>query len=341
MKIKFTLLLLFISLCGFHALAEDKPAKPLVGTGLVAGAAGADDKKVTEFAYRSGSGVDAVEYRVTASGLASISIGGNIMAKGRLEAQDFSGCLDFKNNYDWRKASRDKPWEFREKSIEVVNAKHARVVQKSAEVEATYDYLFAGEDVEVQCLLKNVTENTIFQGVDIGGLLFHFDREPTGLFNHLRVPAGASVTIASPLRVGPRLVFDLDVLLRSPAYYPALLPTPGAPPPPPTTIGWKDEHGKLVAGIMARDGTWRIWNGNEWNDSKLPAHPDIWNRAQLVLEADGTFHAAVQPLGQVPAQMGRVRLATPPKDARLVTFFEASEGTETHCYDNVKLTSDP
>jgi hypothetical protein len=157
----------------------------------------------------------------------------------------------------------------------------------------------------------------------------------------LRVPAGASVTIACPLRVGPRLVFDLDVLLRSPAYYPALLPTPGAPPPPPTTIGWKDEHGKLVAGIMARDGTWRIWNGKEWNDSKLPAHPDIWNRAQLVLEVDGTFHAAVQPLGQVPARMGRVRLATPPKDGRLVAFFEASEGTKTNCYDNVKLTSGP
>jgi hypothetical protein len=72
----------------------------------------------------------------------------------------------------------------------------------------------------------------------------------------------------------------------------------------------------------------------------LPAHPDIWNRAQLVLEVDGTFHAAVQPLGQVPAQMGRVRLA-PPKDARLVTFFEASKGTVTHCCDNVKLTSGP
>jgi hypothetical protein len=181
------LIIFAFSLCGSFTFGQDKPAQPLVGTGLVAGAAGADDKKVTEFAYRSGSGVDAVEYRVTASGLASISIGGNIMAKGRLEAQDFSGCLDFKNNYDWRKASRDKPWEFREKSIEVVDAKHARVVQKSAEVEATYDYLFVGEDVEVQCLLKNVTENTIFQGVDIGGLLFMFDREPTGLFNHLRV----------------------------------------------------------------------------------------------------------------------------------------------------------
>ncbi len=134
------------------------------------------------FTYRNDAGDSELEYKVTKDGLSLVRIGGVDIAKGKIEAQDFSGCMNFKNNYDWRKAPKDKLWEYKDRYLEIVGAKHARVLHKSAEIEAMFDYLFSGEDVEIQCSIKNITDNTTFEAVDISGLVFRFSKEPTGLF---------------------------------------------------------------------------------------------------------------------------------------------------------------
>jgi len=109
--------------------------------------------------------------------------------------------MDFKCNYDWRKARKDAAWEYKERRLENVGDRHARVTHRSAEVEAVYDYLFSGEDVEVRCLLKNLTSGKLFQAVKFTGLVFRFDREPTGLFSPLAVgyPAQIIPTCRAPV----------------------------------------------------------------------------------------------------------------------------------------------
>jgi hypothetical protein len=160
----------------------------------------------------------------------------------------------------------------------------------------------------------------------------------------LRATPGANILPVPrrALSLGMRLTFDADVLLRSDAPFPSVLPISDAREAHHTTIGWQDSNGKSVAAVSAQNGTWHLWNGDNWIDMKLPVHLDVWSHFQLVIEEDGTYRASVQPVGQVAASIGSARVTGAPSDAKLIPYFHTTPGaTPTNCYDNVRLTSGP
>lgn len=128
-----------------------------------------------------------VRFIVTSEGLSQIDLGKETVAKGKWEAQDFSTIMDFQCNYDWRKARKDAEWKYTEKKLLDVDEKHVRVLHRSTEIEVIYDYIFSGEDVEVQTLIKNLSDRQIVQAVKFQGLTFSFNREPSGLFTPMAV----------------------------------------------------------------------------------------------------------------------------------------------------------
>jgi hypothetical protein len=158
----------------------------------------------------------------------------------------------------------------------------------------------------------------------------------------LRANGGARFT-AKPLRAlrkDTRLVADLDLFLRSGEYVPTMLPGAATHFPHGTVIGWHDGGGKMLAGIAATAGTWRLWNGTEWTDTKRPVHCDVWNHLQIAVGENGVMQFAVQPVGQVAALIGSIGVTATEGDSP-VTFTIETPASEGHvsCYDNVLLTS--
>lgn len=161
----------------------------------------------------------------------------------------------------------------------------------------------------------------------------------------LRLHGGGKVTAQTPaaLKPGARLTLDLDFFLRSGEPLPSIMPATATQFPHTSTIGWTGADGQVIAGIKAENGVWHLMgSGGEWIDSKRPVHYDMWNHLQLVLNEDGSIHAAAQPVGQVPATIGSAPAATAPKDASLTLTVEPST-TPGHlsCYDNLTITSGP
>lgn len=158
-----------LSFFNLHIVAAEKPK-------------GAAETPVFEYSSGAKDPQKSVRYVVTKDGLSQINIGNEQVAKGKWEARDFSNIMDLKSNYDWRKEIKEKAWDFKEKSLEVVNARHVRVTHRSAEVEVVYNYMFSNEDVEIQCLLKNLTSTKIYEAVRFGDITFNFTKKPEGLF---------------------------------------------------------------------------------------------------------------------------------------------------------------
>ena len=144
----------------------------------------AEESGPRPFIYESNSTDAEASLRcvVGSDGISNVTLGNRVVASGQWKVQDFSTIVDFVSNYDWRKARRDATWDFKDKRLEIVDAKHARVIHRSSEIEAVYDYLFDGEDIEIRCAIRNLTEGSVVQAVKFNGLTFHFDKEPTGLF---------------------------------------------------------------------------------------------------------------------------------------------------------------
>jgi hypothetical protein len=157
----------------------------------------------------------------------------------------------------------------------------------------------------------------------------------------LRSNGGSMLTVQTPrpLKVGTRLTLDLDFFLRS-GESPSIMPRTATQFPHSTRIGWTDPTGKPIASIIAKDGTWHLWESDHWADTKHPVHYDMWNHLQLLLNEDGTYQAAVQPVGQVPAPIGSARVAEANKDATIIVTIEPSATTgHISCYDNVIISS--
>ena len=103
---------------------------------------------------------------------------------------------------------------------------------------------------------------------------------------------------------------------------------------------WIETAQTLPVGVTAKEGTWRIGNVGNWTDTKHSLHHDVWNHLQLAFDDDGTFHVAVQPVGQVAASFGSAQIRGAHSD---LTFVIETSNTPGHasCYDNVFITSAP
>jgi len=121
--------------------------------------------------YRSPQGV---AFTVTAEGLSSIRVGDRELAGGEWTAFNAEGW--FKDGGSGR-VEIGPPSE---KSIEVVDGRHARVRHVQGDVVCTADYTFDGEDVLVSARVENYHEEEPIRVVGFSGLTFRFDRPPEG-----------------------------------------------------------------------------------------------------------------------------------------------------------------
>jgi hypothetical protein len=66
----------------------------------------------------------------------------------------------------------------------------------------------------------------------------------------------------------------------------------------------------------------------------------VWNHVQVALDGSGSYQAAVQPVGQMPAMIGKARIGTTSAGETLRLTIDPSR-TPGHisCYDNLLLTS--
>lgn len=138
--------------------------------------ASAAEPKPTEapaaLTYRSPQGV---EFQVTADGLSSIRFAGRQLASGGWSV--FNAEPWFKNGGSGRVDTK----ELREKSLKVLDEKHAQVRQVKGDVVSTTDYTFDGEDVLISARVENNHPDEPLNVVGFSGLDFHFQRPPTGL----------------------------------------------------------------------------------------------------------------------------------------------------------------
>ncbi len=144
-------------------------------------------------------------------------------------------------------------------------------------------------------------------------------------------------TASLPETAAPWVV-DLDLFVRS-GDFPSILPAAARNFPHRTQIAGKDGAGSIAGAIATNDhGTWSLWENGQWVDTGQPVHYDVWNHLQLAFDDGGGYQAAVQPLGQVPALVGKAR-ATAGQRASILTI-EASDSTgHVSCYDNVRVTA--
>jgi hypothetical protein len=148
-----------------------------------------------------------------------------------------------------------------------------------------------------------------------------------------------SWTASLPESAAPWVV-DLDLFVRS-GDFPSIMPASARNFPHRTQIAGKDGAGSIAGAIATNDhGTWALWENGQWVDTGQPVHYDVWNHLQLAFDAAGGYQAAVQPLGQAPALVGKSR-ATAGQRASILTI-EASDSTgHVSCYDNVRVTTGP
>jgi hypothetical protein len=116
-----------------------------------------------------------IVFEVTADGLSSIRVGQRQLA---------GGVWSVFNAEHWFKdagtgAVQTRPWS--EKSLEVIDRRHARVVHVGGDVSCTSDYLFDGEDVLISARVENNHTEAPLNVVGFSGLTFDFDRPPEGL----------------------------------------------------------------------------------------------------------------------------------------------------------------
>jgi len=121
--------------------------------------------------YRSPQGVT---FEVTVDGLSSIRVGDRELAAGGWSMFNAEGW--FKDGG----FGKVETGPVAEKSIEVLDDRHARVRHVGGDVVCTTDYTFDGEDVLISARVENRHVDEPIRVVGFSGLTFHFDRPPEG-----------------------------------------------------------------------------------------------------------------------------------------------------------------
>jgi hypothetical protein len=116
-----------------------------------------------------------VEFEVTAEGLSAIRVGGRTLA---------SGGWNVFNAEPWFKdagSGKVQAGQVKEKSLEVLGPRQARVRHVGGHVITTTDYTFDGEDVTISARIENNHSDEPINVLGFSGLTFDFDRPPEGL----------------------------------------------------------------------------------------------------------------------------------------------------------------
>lgn len=124
-----------------------------------------------KFTYTS---TDNITFTVTADGLSGIQIGDRQIAQGNWTAQNLEEQLGVGK-------SKVVAGPLLEKSLQVVDDAHARVVQRQKDLLTTYDYTFANEDVTIKARVENNNSKEDLEVLSFGNLNFSFNSPPHGI----------------------------------------------------------------------------------------------------------------------------------------------------------------
>ena len=108
-----------------------------------------------------------------------------------------------------------------------------------------------------------------------------------------------------------RLLFDVDLFLRSEASYVQLVPT--AETNSADEVGFAIKNAATDAVLFelrTRFGTWHCGTDGKLTDTKIPAAFDAWNHLQLMLDSTaGTCQVRLQVIAEAPRILGHTNLA--------------------------------
>jgi hypothetical protein len=151
---------------------------------------------------------------------------------------------------------------------------------------------------------------------------------------------GQQLTLASSKGL---ITVDLDLFIRSDKDFPYIIPDPTTRSPHTVTIGIEGaipDH--PVAQVQPIDGTWRIFDGKQFVDTKTSVNYDVWNHLQLHIDTRAkTYRLIVQPIGEMPTVAGQAALGTGAQVGEKLRFVIRPSSTPDHlsCYDNIEVTS--
>lgn len=161
----------------------------------------------------------------------------------------------------------------------------------------------------------------------------------------LATAGGTVVAKGEPLRHIPNshITVDLDVFVRSDKDYPHVMPDPTTTSNHRATVGLRRKGSSdYAAAAIASGGTWWLWDGARFVDSKTRVTYDVWNHLQIAVDApSGAYRTVVQPVGEMPTLVGAARLGETIVINSDLEFFIQTSDTENHLslYDNVLVTA--
>jgi hypothetical protein len=137
------------------------------------------------------------------------------------------------------------------------------------------------------------------------------------------------------------ITVDLDLFIRSDKGFPFIIPDPTTRSPHHVLIGLEGTE-QPFAQVHAIDGTWRIWDGEKFVDTKQVINYDVWNHLQLSIDTQqGRYRLIVQPIGEVPTVIGEGACGGTVRDNEKLKFVIKPSDTADHisCFDNIRVTS--
>ena len=158
---------------------------------------------------------------------------------------------------------------------------------------------------------------------------------------------GGRAGISSPalkMLVDDRLMFDVDLFLRSDVSYVQMVPT--AETTSSDEVGFVFKHAATDAVLFelrTHAGNWHSGTEGKLTDTKIPAAFDAWNHLQLTLDSTaGTCQVLLQVIGEAPRPLGQAtRVGTLPASTPLaIELFchRPKPRDDGPAFDNLRLT---
>ena len=126
--------------------------------------------------YTTPSGIECV---VTVRGLSSVRVGDRRIADGGWNLQE-AGSWATEPPVPSVTPPALSPGEVRERSINLIDDRHARVRHLHADLTVTYNYIFSGEDLRIAARVENPHRKADLPAARFGGLTFRFSAPPDG-----------------------------------------------------------------------------------------------------------------------------------------------------------------
>jgi hypothetical protein len=167
---------------------------------------------------------------------------------------------------------------------------------------------------------------------------------------------GCALTEDPSAGIQKKLVLDVDLYVRSSAFYMAIMPSTPTETRHIANLALTDQQGKELIGLKNDNGKWACRDANgQYKQTEVPAALDCWNHIQISVDpAKATYKIVLQPVGEMPMILASGNI---PSDqlANLKKFtirtenlddaYESKQGSGTSrinfsCIDNLSVTEE-